>query len=114
MSITAQERREWVGKTLQQHKPLRICIGCGGNAKLNYKTGLFGTDILEQTAPASEVGAQCETFTFYCAHCSHLVGTFLDLQAAISMWHRCNKPRCADSLRLWNEAHQQQISSNKD
>jgi len=113
MSTGTRKRREFIASKLARHKPLRVCLGCGGEAKLNYKAGLYGSEITEQTSPAVEVGTKCEVFTFYCAHCFHLVGAFLDLQAALTMWHRCNNPG-ADNLRLWNEAHQQQIDNKKD
>jgi hypothetical protein len=99
---------------LQRHKPLRVCVGCGGEAKFNYKAGIFGTDISEPTSPACKNGTKCEAFTFYCSTCFHITGPFLDLQAAITMWHRVNKPNCENSLQLWHETHQQQINTNKD
>lgn len=106
------ERREWIKKKLQQHKPMRVCLGCSSEPRLGYSHGKYSEDSPKLPYP-HKIGANFEAFTLYCPNCGFKAGPFIDLQAAISAWHTSNLENDAFYAERWMEQYEKQMKERE-
>lgn len=83
----SQPARQRITEQLQRHKPFRVCLVCEVEPKLSIKDGKF---------------------IFWCADCGWRSGGFDDLQAAITDWHRSNRPNDSHIGECWQNRLKQQ------
>jgi len=103
------KRRQYIKERLQQHKPMRECLGCGSQPKLAYQSGEY-TKTSPPLAYPPKIGADYEAFILHCPNCGYRVGPFMDLQPVITAWHMSNLENSPQHLKLWQEEYNQLIA----